>query len=86
MTATGTPADAVAVKRWLPHIGIVAGLCLAIYALFFSSSDEDEIRALLEHLEDAVAVRKGNTNIVVRAAHVRKEFSERSRRVLTSRP
>ncbi|MBW2455341.1 MAG: hypothetical protein JRI68_12555 [Deltaproteobacteria bacterium] len=63
-------------RRWLPHIGIVAGLCLAIYALFFGSSDEDEIRELLERLEEAVAVREGNTNILVRAAHVKKEFSE----------
>ncbi len=63
-------------RRWLPHIGIVAGLCLAIYALFFSSSDEDEIRDLLDQLEGAIAVRAGNTNIVVRAAHVKKQFSE----------
>jgi hypothetical protein len=63
-------------RRWLPHIGIVAGVCLALYALFFSLSDEDEIRDLLEQLEDAIAVRDGNTNIVVRAAHVRNQFSE----------
>lgn len=63
-------------RRWLPHIGIVAGLCLAIYALFLGSSDEDEIRERLERLEEAVAVRGGNTNLVVRAAHMKKEFSE----------
>lgn len=62
-------------KRWLPHAGIVLGVMIAIYALFFSSSDEDLIREQLERLEDAVAVSDG-ANIVVRTAHVRKELSE----------
>ncbi len=63
-------------KRWLPHIGIAIGVAIAIYALFFSSSDEDLIRAKLEQLEDAVAVTSGGTNLVLRAAHIKKEFSE----------
>ena len=63
-------------KRWLPHIGIALGVAIAIYALFFGSSDEDLIRAQLERLEDAVAVSDGGGNLVVRAAHVKKEFAE----------
>jgi len=63
-------------RRWLPHIGIALGVCIAIYALFFGSSDEDEIRELLEQLEDAVAVKEAGGNIVVRAAHIKKEFAE----------
>jgi hypothetical protein len=63
-------------KRWLPHIGIVLGVMLAVYALFFGSSDEDLIREQLERLEDAIAVSEGGQNVVVRAAHIRKEFSE----------
>ncbi len=62
-------------KRWLPHIGIALGVLLAVYALFFASSDEDLIREQLERLEDAVAVSDG-ANIVIRTAHVKKEFSE----------
>jgi len=62
-------------KRWLPHAGIVIGVLIAVYALFFSSSDEDLIREQLERLEDAVAVSEG-ANIVIRTAHVKKEFSE----------
>jgi hypothetical protein len=63
-------------KRWLPHIGIVLGIAIAVYALFFSSSDEDIIRDKLAQLEQAVRVSGGDTNVVIRAAKVRKEFSE----------
>jgi phosphoribosylformylglycinamidine synthase len=63
------------VRRWLPHLGIVVGVCIAVYALFFASNDEDEIRALLERLETAVAVR-GQSNPVVRMAQINKEFKE----------
>ena len=63
-------------KRWLPHIGIALGVLLAVYALFFSSSDEDLIREQLERLERAVEVTEGGQNIVIRAAHVKKEFAE----------
>ena len=63
-------------KRWLPHIGIAVGLLIAVYALFFSSSDEDLIRARLDQIEDAVKVSGDGTNLVLRAARVKKEFSE----------
>jgi hypothetical protein len=63
-------------KRWLPHIGIAIGVAIAIYALFYSSSDEDLIGEKLEQLEEAVAVRGTETNLVVRTARVRKQFSE----------
>ncbi|MCA9623046.1 MAG: hypothetical protein KC731_28705 [Myxococcales bacterium] len=63
-------------KRWLPHIGIVVGILIAVYALFFSTSDEDAIREQLERLEAVAAVSADDTNIVVRTAHVRKELSE----------
>ena len=63
-------------KRYLPHLGIVFGLALAIYALFLSESDEDKIRDLFERLEDTVAVSADDTNIVVRAAHIKGEFTE----------
>jgi len=63
-------------KRWLPHFGIVAGLVIAIYALFFGSSDEDAIRANLTRLEDAVEVKNANTNFVVRFSQLKKEFAE----------
>jgi hypothetical protein len=63
-------------RRWLPHIGIVLGIGIAIYALFFASSEEDRIRARLEQLEDAVLVTADDTNFLVRTGHVKKEFSE----------
>ena len=63
-------------KRWLPHIGIAVGVCIAVYALFFTSSDEDEIRALLEQLEQSVKVTEGDTNQVLRGARLKREFSE----------
>ena len=63
-------------KRWLPHIGIVLGVLIAVYAVFFSSSDEDQIRAKLNSLEDAVALSDGDSNIVIRGAHVRKAFAD----------
>jgi phosphoribosylformylglycinamidine synthase len=63
-------------KRYLPHIGIALGIALAVYALFFSESDEDKIRALFNRLEDAVRVTEDDTNLVVRAAHIKGEFTE----------
>ncbi len=63
-------------KRWLPHIGIVLGLCLAVYALFFAASEEDRIRQRLDQLEAATRVHAGGGNLVIRAARVRKAFSE----------
>lgn len=62
-------------KRYLPHLGIALGIAIAIYALFFSDSDEDKIRALFERLEQAVAVH-ADDNIVIRGARVKKELSE----------
>lgn len=63
-------------RRYLPLLGIALGLAIAIYALFFSESDEDEIRALLERLEVAARVSSDDTNLVVRAARIKGEFAE----------
>lgn len=63
-------------KRYLPHFGIVLGVAIAVYALFFSETDEEKIQALLERFEDAVAVTPDDTNLVLRAARVKKELSE----------
>jgi hypothetical protein len=63
-------------KRYLPHLGIALGLALAIYALFFSESDEDKIRAVLDHLEVTIRVSPDDTNMVVRMAHIKGEFKE----------
>ena len=63
-------------KRYLPHLGVVIGIAIAVYALFFSDSEEDRIRAKLDQLEDAARVSDANTNIVVRTARVKKEFAE----------
>lgn len=62
-------------KRWLPHLGVVAGLAIALYALFFGSSDEDRIRELLRRLESSVQVHDGNFNIIMRGSRIRKSFS-----------
>jgi len=63
-------------KRWLPHLGVVVGVCIAVYALFFSSGDEDLIRGKLDSLEEAIAVTPNETNIVVRAARIKGAFAE----------
>lgn len=63
-------------KRYLPHLGIVIGVAIAVYALFFSESDEDKIRTLLERLENAVAVTPDDTNLVLRAARVKNELTK----------
>lgn len=62
-------------RRWLPHIGILIGLGLVVYALFFAEDDADRIRERLEQLEAAVEV-KPQENVVIRAARVRKELVE----------
>ncbi|MEM6788937.1 MAG: nuclear transport factor 2 family protein [Myxococcota bacterium] len=63
------------VRRFLPHVGVVIGLMLAVYALFFSRDAEDEVRDHLERLEAAVDVAPG-TQVVLRAARVKQEFRE----------
>jgi hypothetical protein len=63
-------------KRWLPHVGVAVGVFIALYALFFSTSDEDAIRAQLEALQTAVRVTPDDTNIVVRAARTKGAFAE----------
>ncbi len=62
-------------KRYLPHLGIALGIAIAVYALFFSESDEDKIRGLLERLEAAVRVTEDDTNVVVRGARMKNELS-----------
>lgn len=63
-------------KRWLPHIGIALGICIAVYALLLKSSDEELIRERLAQLEQAVKVSAGDTNVVIRGARIKKEFTE----------
>ena len=60
-------------KRWLPHLGIALGLAIALYALFFAESAEDRVRAQLDAVAGAIAV-KGEENPVLRAARVEKAF------------
>ncbi len=62
-------------KRWLPHIGVVAGIAIAVYALFLGSTDEDRIRELLDRLEESVQVHEGEFNIIIRGSRVKKAFS-----------
>ena len=62
-------------RRWLPHIGVAFGLSLAGYALFFGSTDEDKIRALLDDLEVAVQVNESETNLIIRGSRIKKAFS-----------
>ncbi len=61
-------------KKWLPHAGIVIGICIAIYALFFNAGEEARIRSQLDALEDAVEVSAGGENLVLRAARIKKAF------------
>lgn len=63
-------------KRFLPHLGVVLGVAIAVYALFFSSSEEDLIRGKLDQLEEAIKVTPAETNLVVRAARVNGAFKE----------
>ncbi len=63
-------------KRYLPHLGIALGVAIAVYALFFSESDEDRIRDVLDRLTDAIAVTPEDQNMVLRAAHIKGEFAD----------
>jgi hypothetical protein len=63
-------------RRWLPWAGLAAGLGIATYGFFFAGSEEDKVRAVLDQLEDAVAVKEDEKNLLLRAAHVKGEFSE----------
>jgi hypothetical protein len=63
-------------KRWLPHIGIVLGVCIAVYALFFSDSEEDLIRGRLDLLEESIQVTPQDSNVVFRLARIKKQFAE----------
>ncbi len=62
-------------KKWLPHIGIVLGVCVALYALFGPQGEEELIRQQLSALEDTVEVHASGENIVLRAARIKKAFS-----------
>ncbi len=62
-------------RRSLAIGGIVVGLGLAGYALLGGSSDEEKIRALLDHLAEVVTVT-GDENPVMRVGRMRSEFSE----------
>ena len=63
-------------KRWLPHLGIALGICIAVYALFFSGSEEDLIRERLDLLEDSIHVSPQDSNVVFRMARIKKQFAE----------
>jgi phosphoribosylformylglycinamidine synthase len=72
-----TPApEPEGLRRFLPHAGIVAGLALAGWALFGRTSEEDRIRAKLDELAEAVAVRGVEPNLVLRGARIRRAFGE----------
>jgi hypothetical protein len=57
-------------------MGVMLGVCIVVYALFFSSTDEDLIREKLEQLELAIKVSPAETNIVIRGARVKAAFVE----------
>jgi uncharacterized protein (TIGR02246 family) len=58
-------------------LGLIAvGLAIAGYAIFFASSDEDQIEERLLRLADAVRVDSDELSPLTRAARVRDEFSE----------
>jgi hypothetical protein len=63
-------------KRWLPYVGIVFGLALVAYALFFRQTEEEIVRERLHELEDAVALSGPGENQVLRAARLRKSFAD----------
>jgi hypothetical protein len=63
-------------KRYVPYVAVAVGLLVVVYALFFGSSDEDEIRERLALLEETVEVRATQENIVLRAARIKDAFSE----------
>lgn len=63
-------------KRYLPHAAIGIGLCIFVYAVFFSSSEEDAIRAQLERLQETIEVKGGQHNPVVRGARVKGAFAD----------
>ena len=62
-------------RRFLPHLGIALGLLLVAYALWWSDSDEDQIRAKLEAIEEVAEVGRGPTNPLLRAAELRKRLA-----------
>lgn len=55
---------------------IAVGLAIAGYAIFFASSDEEQIEERLLQLADAVRVDSDELSPLTRAARVRDEFSE----------
>jgi hypothetical protein len=61
-------------KRFLPLGVAVLGLGIFVYAVFFASSDEDEIRDRLELLASSVEVTGQQENIVLRGARIRDTF------------
>jgi hypothetical protein len=63
-------------KRAIGIGGILAGLGLIGYALLAGESDEEQIRARLEQLEESVALDSEAQNVAVRALQLRGQFNE----------
>ncbi|MCA9598950.1 MAG: nuclear transport factor 2 family protein [Myxococcales bacterium] len=62
-------------RRTLAVVGIVLGLGITGYALFGGRSDEEKIRALLDHLAEVAGV-SGTENPVMRAGRLRGAFAD----------
>jgi len=62
-------------RRYIPYVGIALGVALAVYALFFAQSSEDEIRDRLDRLEAALALEP-ETQTVIRAARIKGAFKD----------
>jgi hypothetical protein len=64
------------VKRWLAIGAVVLGLGALLYALFARPTHEERIRAKLERLALVVTLDREQQNPLLRAARLKKEFSE----------
>jgi phosphoribosylformylglycinamidine synthase len=63
-------------RPWLPVVAVIAGLAIFLYAVFFAESEEEKVRGRLGELADAVAVREGETNPLLRGARLKDAFEE----------
>lgn len=64
------------VRRWFPLGVVVVAVVVAVYALFFMSSEEEQIRGRLDQLAEAVRIEEGELNPLVRQGRVREELED----------
>jgi hypothetical protein len=53
---------------------VVLGVAIFVYAVFFGTTEEEEVREQLAKLAAAVEVKEGESNPVMRAARLREAF------------